>query len=88
MSITFALPEPIEQSLRAQLGNLDEAAKEAMLVELYRQGVLSHGQLAESLGTSRYEVDSLLTRYNVTNDGLTLEEFTEQRAAIRKKSRR
>jgi len=84
MSISFSLPEPIEASLRAQVGNLDEAAKEAALVELYRQGTLSHGQLAESLGISRYETDAVLKRHNVTEDLLTLEEYEEQMAAIRK----
>ena len=42
MTISFSLPAPIEDSLRAQVGNLDDAAKEAALVELYRQEKLSH----------------------------------------------
>jgi predicted HTH domain antitoxin len=84
MSISFSLPEPIEESLRAQVANLDETAKEAALVELYRQGTLSHGQLAESLGISRSETDVLLKRHNVTEDLLTVEEFEEQQVAVRR----
>ena len=50
MPVTFDLPEDIEQSLRHQLGDLDRAAKEAALVELYRQERLTHYQLAQALG--------------------------------------
>jgi len=84
MTISFSLPEPIEANLRAQVGNLDEAAKEAALVELYRQEKISHSQLAQSLGISRYEADGVLKRHNVTEDLITLEEFHEQVAAVRK----
>jgi predicted HTH domain antitoxin len=84
MSITFNLPAAVEENLRAQLGDLDEAAKEAALVELYRQGKLSHGQLAESLGISRDEASALLKRHNVTEDLLTIDEFDEQMEQLRK----
>ena len=84
MSITFNLPVAVEENLRAQLGDLDEAAKEAALVELYRQGKLSHGQLAESLGSSRDEANALLKRHNVTEDLLTIDEFDEQMDQLRK----
>jgi len=55
MAIRIELPSAIEERLRADLGDLAVAGKEAMLVELYRQGRISHGELAESLGLSRYE---------------------------------
>lgn len=83
MSIAFSLPAAVEKDLRAQFGDLDQAAKEAALVELYRQGKLSHGQLAESLGTSRDEVNSLLKRHNVIEDLPTIEEFDEQMNQVR-----
>ena len=60
------------------------AAKEAALVELYRQGQLSHGKLAEGLGISRYETDAVLKRHNVTEDLLTREEFDDQVSGLRK----
>ena len=84
MSITFTLPATVEKDLRAQFGDLDEAAKEAALVELYRQEKLSHGQLAESLGISRDEVNALLKRHNVTEDLLTIEEYDEQMEQLQK----
>lgn len=74
----------MERQLREELGDVNQAAKEAALVELYRQGTLSHGKLAECLGISRYETDAVLTRHNVTEDLITLDEFEEQVAGLRK----
>jgi predicted HTH domain antitoxin len=81
--ISFELPESIEKHLAAVSGNVDAAAKEAVVVELYRQGQLSHGTLAECLGISRTEVDSVLTRHGVTEDLLTVAEFREQLQTLR-----
>ena len=53
-----------------------------MLVELYRQGRISHGELAEGLGLSRYETDGVLRRH-VTEDLLSGEELDEQLAGLR-----
>jgi predicted HTH domain antitoxin len=83
-TVSFQLPDNIEQQLRRELGDLDAAAKEAALVELYRQGQLSHGKLAESLGISRYETDAVLKRHNVTEDLVTREELDEQVSGLRK----
>jgi len=81
-TVSFQLPDHIERQLRQDLGDLDSAAKEAALVELYRQGRLSHGKLAEGLGISRYETDAVLKRHNVTEDLLTREEFEQQAAGL------
>ena len=78
MTVSFNLPDNIENQLRAELGDLNQAAKEAALVELYRLGKLSHGKLAESLGVSRFETDALLKQHNVTEDLVTVDEFNEQ----------
>lgn len=85
MSVSFDLPESIERQLREELGDLDAAAKEATLVELYRQGKLSHGKFAEGLGVSRYQADAVLKRYGVIEDLPTLAEFDEQLDSVRKR---
>jgi predicted HTH domain antitoxin len=82
-TVSFQLPENVERQLRRELGDLDAAAKEAALVELYRQGQLSHGKLAEGLGISRYETDVVLKRHNVTEDLLSREEFDQQVNGLR-----
>jgi predicted HTH domain antitoxin len=86
MTVSFQLPNEIEAQLRVDIADLDEVAKEAALVELYRQGQLSHGKLAECLGISRYETDAVLKRHNVTEDLITSQEFDEQARALRKPS--
>ncbi len=85
MAITIELPIAIEEKLRADFGDLSAAGKEAMLVELYRQGKISHGELAEGLGLSRYETDGVLKRHDVTEDLLAGEELDEQLTGLRKR---
>lgn len=68
MPVSFELPAHIEETLRRELGDLDQAAKEAALIELYRQGRVSRPDLAAALGLSRYETDGVLKRYGVTED--------------------
>jgi predicted HTH domain antitoxin len=78
MAISFDIPPDLEESLGRQVGDVNEAAKEAALVELYRQGKISRPELSRALNLSRYETDGLLKRHNVGEDLLTLEEFDEQ----------
>ncbi len=40
--------------------NLPPSAEEAYLVDLYRQERITHHQLAEALGLTRYETDGIL----------------------------
>jgi hypothetical protein len=73
--VTFELPTEIEQNLRREFENLDEAAKEATLVEMYRRDKLSHHELSVSLGLTRLEAEAVLKRHNVTEDFATPEEY-------------
>src|SRR4051812_27732106 len=82
MAVSFELPQAIEKSLREQLGDLDGAAKEALLVELYRQGKLTQDQLAEALGISGYESEGVLKRHGVYLE-ITTEEVGGDAKAIR-----
>ncbi len=84
MPVTFELPGDIERNLREQLGDLDQAAKEAAVIELYRQERLTHHELAQALGLSRLETDAVLKRHNVTEDLLTVEEFERQVDELRR----
>ncbi len=60
MSISIELPADIEQHLRHEMANFDQAARESLLVELYRQRRLTHQQLSRALGLPRLETDALL----------------------------
>ncbi len=84
MSISFDLPADVEEQLRRDHANLDGLAKEAALVELYRQGSITQHQLAESLDKTRFEIDELLKQRNVTEDLGTAEEVAEQVMTLRR----
>lgn len=84
MSITFELPAAVEQQLRRDVANLGGVAKEAALVEVYRQGKISHHQLGLSLNMTRFETDGLLKGHNVTEDLITAAELGEQVATLGK----
>lgn len=77
MALTIQLPPEIEQALRRELGDLDQAAKEALLVELYRQDRLTQFELSQALGLDRFEIDALLKKHNVTEDLPTVDELAE-----------
>jgi Uncharacterised protein family (UPF0175) len=82
MTISFEIPREIEQRIRTNGTDLDRKAREAFLVELYREQEITQHQLGEALGLDDYETDGLLKRYGVGYD-LTLEEFEAQRAFLR-----
>lgn len=61
MTIKFELPQDVEQELRQQLGNLDEIARDAFLVQSYREGRLSVGQVGAILGRGVIETQAWLS---------------------------
>ncbi len=85
MAIHIEISPSLEAKLEAKLGNLPAAATEALMVELYRQGHISHGEFAQSLGLSRYEADGVLKRHGVTEDLLTSGELESQVEGLRKR---
>ncbi len=60
MAITFELPQNIEEHLRQEFGDLSQAAKEAFLIQSYRDTKLSLGQIAEIIGKGVLETDAWL----------------------------
>ncbi len=82
MSISFEIPHDIEQQLRGNGTDLNGEAREAYLVDLYRQDRITHHQLAEALGLNRYETDGVLKRHQVPS-GVTAEEMRAQADALR-----
>ena len=84
MSIGFDLPASVEDQLRRELADLDLVAKEAALLELYRQERITHHQLGLSLGLERHETDGLLKRHKVVEDLPRAEELAEEIATLRR----
>ena len=83
MAVTFELPSDIENTLRHQLADLDHAAKEALLVEMYRQRKLTHHQLSQALSLSRFETDGVLKRHEVYLE-MTLDEVVQDSEGLSK----
>jgi hypothetical protein len=84
MTISFELPSEIEDRIRQESADLNSKAREAFLVELYREAKITQHQLGQTLGLDDYETDGLLKRYGVGYD-LSLDEFEEQRAFMRER---
>ena len=78
MAVTIQLPSDVEQRLRAEFSDLDAQAKEALAVELFRQGKLSHFELSKILGIDRFQTDACLKRHQVVEGSLTMEDLDEQ----------
>jgi predicted HTH domain antitoxin len=75
MSISFQLPLELERDLRQKVADLDSEAKEALLVDLYRRGKLTHLALSEALGMDRFETEDVLHKHNVTEDLGTVDDY-------------
>lgn len=82
MTISFEIPQDIEQELRTNGADLSLKAREAFLVELYREHRISHYQLGEALGLDDYETDGVLKRCGVGLE-LSLEEMRAEAESLR-----
>jgi hypothetical protein len=80
--IRIEVPVELEEQMRRDFSDLDLAAKEAMGVELFRLGKLSHAQLANLLGLSRYETDGVLKQHGAYFE-LTLDDVVRDARASR-----
>ena len=68
MKIEFTLPiEPQELGKDAPQ-DICQAAKEALLAQLCRQGVVTPGRIGRLLGIGPFGTDSLLRRHSVFQD--------------------
>ncbi len=70
MSVSFEIPQDIEQQLRSEGIDPNRHAKECVLVNFFRRGLITHAQLARALDLDRFETDALLKRHQVTEHSL------------------
>ncbi len=83
MTISFDIPQEIEQQIRTDGVDLGRDAKEVYLMEQYRQAKITHRQLEEALDLSFHEAEQLLKRRDMGQD-LDIEEFGAGREFLRK----
>ncbi|MBI4581925.1 MAG: UPF0175 family protein [Planctomycetes bacterium] len=79
MTVTVPIPDNLDEAL---VRELDQAAREAVAVRLYREGKLSHGQFASFLGIGRGQADEVLGRHGVV-DEFTADQIAAQVQASR-----
>lgn len=84
MTISFTIPGAIERLLAEHGQDPSAAAKEAALVELYRQAKLTRLGLSQALGLSRFETDGVLKRHNVIEDLQTPSEYEADLDSVRR----
>ena len=82
MTISFEIPRDIEQELSTRGADLSREAREAFLVEQYRQRRISHHQLGRALGLDDYETDGVLKRHGIWLE-VSIEELRDEAASLR-----
>jgi predicted HTH domain antitoxin len=78
MQITVQLPDDL-----AQHPNPGREALEALAIEGYRAGTLSHHEASQVLGLSRLEFDGFLKERHIDDHAYGVEDFEEDRATLR-----
>jgi hypothetical protein len=73
-TLTFDLPDDLVE----RLGSSEEAAaraKEALVLQLLREGEISQGSAAELLGLNRWEIIDLMSRHEIPSGPSTEAEY-------------
>lgn len=81
--VTIELPE----ELAAELGSPEELsarARQALVLDLLRQGEISQGRAARLLGITRWDLLALMARHEIASGPLTAEEAELDVAAARR----
>ena len=81
MTIIFEIPPDIEQEVSTNGSDLNDEAREAFLVELYRRHRISQHLLGMALGLDDYETDGVLKRHGVALE-ITVEEQRAEAASL------
>ena len=83
MTITFEIPYDIEQDIFADGADINSAAREAFLVDLYRRRKITQHQLGIALGVDYYDTDGVLIRHGVALE-ISVEEQRAEADSFRK----
>jgi hypothetical protein len=76
--VSLELPETVLAALGNDVDKAGHQVLEALVVELYRNRRLTYRQVGQALGLTRYETDGVLKRHQVSEDLMTVEEFSRQ----------
>lgn len=81
MTIIIDISPETEKLLQAEWGDLNQAAREALVIESYRQGKLSLGQCSQILGKNIYETEAFFRSRRVELP-LTQEDIDRDQACL------
>jgi predicted HTH domain antitoxin len=87
MTISFEIPPNIEQRIHTEGIDLNREAKEAYLIDLYRQERITHDDLSEALGLGFHQTQQLIKEYGAGDD-FTLADFEAEQTVLREIERR
>jgi predicted HTH domain antitoxin len=82
VNVTLEFPSDLEARIRQESPSLEADVREAFVLELFRQGRLTHYELSKVLGLDRFETDALLKRRNIFEGGLTMEDLEADRQTL------
>ena len=78
MEITVKLPDDV-----AQHPDPGREALEALVIEGYRSGALSHYQASQMLGMSRFDFDGFLKERNIYEHAYDVEDLEQDQEVLR-----
>jgi predicted HTH domain antitoxin len=81
MTVIIDISPENEKLLQAEWGDLNQAAREALVIESYRQGKLSLGLCSQILGINLYETEAFFRSRRVELP-LTQEDIDRDRACL------
>ena len=87
MTISFDIPQNIEQRVRTEGADPNREAKEVYLIDLYRQERITHDDLSEALGLGFHQTQQFIEEHGAGDD-FTLAEVEAERAVLREMERR
>lgn len=87
MTITFEIPTNIQKRVQSEGADPHREAKEAYLIELYRQERITHDDLTAALGLGFHQTQQLIKEHGAGDD-FSLAEFEAERTVLRALERR
>jgi predicted HTH domain antitoxin len=87
MTITFDIPQSIQQRVLSEGADPNREAKLAYLIDLYRQDRITHDDLSEALGLEFHQTQQLIKEHGAGDD-FNLADFEAERTMLRELERR
>ncbi|HEX6287985.1 MAG TPA: UPF0175 family protein [Herpetosiphonaceae bacterium] len=78
-TITVQVDEDLAALLHASNQPIQQAARELMILELYRRGTVSSGKAAQMLGMARFEFIQHASRLGIAFFDMTEDEWATER---------